>query len=275
MLENLKSKDVFMIKPITKTSMYMEIVDQMITRIKEGEWEPNSQLPTEIELAKAFNVSRNSIREALKSLVMFGIIYARPGLGTFIAKDALQKVGNTELLEAISEEASIEILMETRLIIEPQLSRLAALRATDKDKKNLVEALELLNKDLNSRLMAFNKAKKALKAADTDALIMEELQEHSNPSVNGIRFHMCVAETAKNIVLAKFLQSIKGELEKQRSRLYFKDSQDIETMLEDHIKICDAIVSNDQDRAGREMYQHLLNGYKNMIKAGEKTFPGY
>ncbi|MGE4354722.1 MAG: FadR/GntR family transcriptional regulator [Oscillospiraceae bacterium] len=259
-----------MIKPITKTSMYKEIVGQIIIQIKNGVWKPNEQLPSEAELAKSFGVSRNSIREALKSLALFGIVYARPGQGTFITQDALQRVGNTELLDAISEEASLPELMETRLIIEPQLSKLAALRATDEDKKMLVMALDLLKNDLYSRLDILNAVQNnkmiasIISTLKNDQSNVGSTQTISNPSDNGIRFHMCIVEIANNNVLGKFLESIKGELEKQRSRIILRNTEDVQLMLQDHVEICEAILVNDPRRAASAMHEHLLHSYKSM-----------
>ena len=75
---------------------------------------------------------------------------------------------------------------------------------------------------------------------------------------------MCIAETARNKVLTKFLQSIKGKLEWQRSWIYFKNSQDIRKMLVDHTEIYEAIITNDRDRARRAMYKHLVHTYENI-----------
>ena len=259
-----------MIKPIIKTPMYEEIVYQITNLIKKGKWKPNEQLPSETELAKAFNVSRNSIREALKSLSLLGIIYAHPGQGTFIIKDALQKLENSELIDIISEKASTAELMETRLVIEPHLSELAALRATDQDKRKLEKVFDPLKNDLSSRIIVLNREQEIETASETTVLTkgvftVDELQQlKTNPSNCGIEFHMCIAETARNKVLTKFLQSIKGKLEWQRSWIYFKNSQDIRKMLVDHTEIYEAIITNDRDRARRAMYKHLVHTYENI-----------
>lgn len=250
--------------------MYEEIVNQITDLIKKGKWKPNEQLPSETELAKAFGVSRNSIREALKCLSLIGIIYAYPGQGTFITNEALQKLENSELIDIISEKASVAELMETRLVIEPHLSELAALRATDQDKRKLEKIFEPLRNDLSSRITVLSRQQEITPGSEINALtegvfIVDELQQlKTNPSFCGIEFHMCVAEIAKNKVLTKFLQSIKGELERQRSWIYFKNTQDIRKMLADHTEIYEAIITNDRDRARRAMYKHLVNAYENI-----------
>lgn len=245
-----------MIKPVNRMPMYEEIANQMIFLIKNKRWKAEEQLPSETELAKAFGVSRNSIREALKYLSIIGIIYAHPGQGTFITKDALKKVENTELINVISEKSSASELLETRLIIEPQLAGLAALRAIARDKKNLESTYQILKDDLITRINILNE-KENNKEAELDKLKI-------NPTNYGLRFHMCVAEIARNKVLAKFLKSIESELEWQRSWIYFKDNKEILIMLHDHENIYNAIITNNQKKAIKAMHEHLLHVYENV-----------
>lgn len=227
-----------MLKPVAKSSMYEDIVRQLIGCIKNRVWLPGEFLPTEMELAKTFDVSRNSIREALKSLAYSGIISAKAGHGTSVTPDALQKIENLELVNFISDEASLEDLMETRLIIETELARLAAMRATEEDKAALKRSLENLK----------------------GQLIQQEAENIAeNPTDRGIDFHMCVASIAKNSVLTKLMQSIQGELRYQRSYVSLQNARSFEVMLRDHEKICDAVLRSDANAAAESMRQHLLN----------------
>ena len=71
-----------MIKPVSKTTLYEEVIKQIISMIKEGKWIPGDKIPGELSLSESFNVSRNIIREALKSLELSGIVEAKPGKTT-------------------------------------------------------------------------------------------------------------------------------------------------------------------------------------------------
>jgi GntR family transcriptional regulator len=65
--------------------MHMRVADDLRERIHAGEFAPGSQLPTETELRAGYQVSRNTIRDAIKNLVSLGLIETRPGRGTFVA----------------------------------------------------------------------------------------------------------------------------------------------------------------------------------------------
>lgn len=65
--------------------MYRQIAEDLRRRIESGELRPGSQLPTELELREQYdNASRNTVRDAVKSLVHRGLVVTRPGQGTFV-----------------------------------------------------------------------------------------------------------------------------------------------------------------------------------------------
>jgi GntR family transcriptional regulator len=65
--------------------MYRQIADELRRRIESGVLAPGSQLPTELELREMFeNASRNTVRDAVRSLVNRGLVVTRPGQGTFV-----------------------------------------------------------------------------------------------------------------------------------------------------------------------------------------------
>lgn len=67
--------------------IYRQIADDLRQRIESGELAPGTQLPTELELREHYNnASRNTIRDAIKSLSARGLVVARPGRGTFVTE---------------------------------------------------------------------------------------------------------------------------------------------------------------------------------------------
>ncbi|OLB64076.1 MAG: hypothetical protein AUI10_12610 [Actinobacteria bacterium 13_2_20CM_2_72_6] len=65
--------------------MYRRIADELRRRIESGELQPGSRLPTELELREMFDsASRNTVRDAVKSLANRGLVITRPGQGTFV-----------------------------------------------------------------------------------------------------------------------------------------------------------------------------------------------
>jgi GntR family transcriptional regulator len=64
--------------------MYQQIADDLRSKIKSGELPPGAQIPTEGDLQKIYNASRNTIRDAIKRLVSLGVVQTRAGQGTFV-----------------------------------------------------------------------------------------------------------------------------------------------------------------------------------------------
>lgn len=103
-----------------------QVADQLRHRIADGEFPVGSRIPTEAQLTDELGVSRNSVREALRSLVHAGLLRARAGDGTYVtATSELAPVLEREL-----ERARAADVAEVRLVLEREAARLAATRAT-------------------------------------------------------------------------------------------------------------------------------------------------
>jgi GntR family transcriptional regulator len=66
--------------------MYQQIADDLRSQIDSGDLVPDQQLPTELELRKTYDASRNTVRDAIKRLTSLGLVETRPGQGTFVTR---------------------------------------------------------------------------------------------------------------------------------------------------------------------------------------------
>lgn len=100
------------------SKMYLEIVGELRNLIKEENIKTGGKLPSERELAERMQVGRSTIREALRSLELLGIIETRRGEGTFLAD--FQKNQFVEILSGfiLQQPTSIHDVHETRKIHE-------------------------------------------------------------------------------------------------------------------------------------------------------------
>jgi DNA-binding FadR family transcriptional regulator len=96
-------------------------------RIKRGDFMPSGRFPPERELCEQLGISRSTLRAALDHLEAEGKIWRRVGSGTFAGTSPPKELQG---LLAISNATNPIELMELRLMIEPEIARLAALRAT-------------------------------------------------------------------------------------------------------------------------------------------------
>ncbi|MDN4523360.1 FadR/GntR family transcriptional regulator [Fictibacillus fluitans] len=222
-----------MIKPLNRRTLYEAVIEEIIELIKNKQWKPEDKIPGEIELSKRFEVSRNCIREALKALEHSKIIFSKAGHGTFVTANAHQNIYAMELAGLLRQGNTLSELLETRLIIEPQLTYIAAEKANEADIKKLENIIK--------------KSKETISSGSYDTII-------------GYEFHMAIAEISNNTLLIKFLESINEELNAQRKLLLIKHltEQDLIREIKEHEEIKDLIKSRSPRKAEEKMRKHII-----------------
>src|SRR4030067_1637872 len=111
------------------------IVAQIKNAILSGAYKPGDKLPSEKELERLFNVSRVPLREALRSLEEMGLILIKPGVlgGAFVAQMGIKSVSDSLSNMIRLGKISISDIWEFRMLIEPNITRLASERRSDWD----------------------------------------------------------------------------------------------------------------------------------------------
>ena len=135
--------DQLSIAPLRIPQLYDQIAARLRREIASGALAPGSKLPSERELAKALEVSRPSVREAIAALKNDGLVETRAGAGTYVSADAL-----TLLLDApgAAADTSVTALLEARAEIEPRIAALAARRGErDGEAEALLAAMEAVD----------------------------------------------------------------------------------------------------------------------------------
>jgi GntR family transcriptional repressor for pyruvate dehydrogenase complex len=237
-----------MIRPAARTTLYKEVINQVVEMIKSGQWKPGERIPGELELARRFEVGRNCVREALKALGHAGILESKPGLGTFLSRDALRNIRTMELGQFVRDETSVAELLEARLIIEPQLVKIAAERATAEDIARLEAAV-----------------KRATRAVKTNTYSVKI----------GLEFHMILTEIARNRILTRLFQSIADEMRVQRGVLILRhiSQADLLRELREHAEILACIKRRDGERAGALLAAHLQTARRILTEGGGASAP--
>ncbi|WP_350349415.1 FCD domain-containing protein [Agromyces sp. G08B096] len=118
-------------------SLPVQAAEQLEARIVAGEWPVGSRLPGETALAAELGVARSTVREALRMLVVRGLVESRQGAGSFV----LREHADPDWALAV-RRARVEEVLEVREAIEVQAARLAARRRDDDDLARLRDALE-------------------------------------------------------------------------------------------------------------------------------------
>jgi GntR family transcriptional regulator len=89
---------------VVDTPLHAQIRQSIQQKITEGHWPPEFRIPTEEELARQFNVSRMTVRQAVQNLAERGFLYRRRGVGTFVSPVRMER--DLSRLTSFSEDAA-------------------------------------------------------------------------------------------------------------------------------------------------------------------------
>ena len=123
---------------VHKKSVVDRVIDSITQDIIRGRYPPGSKLPNEYDLVLELNVSRNSLREAIKILSAAGIVEIRQGDGTYVCSQAAPSLFDGVVYSIISSTSSNEELIELRGIVDEMTLRLASQKAEPQE----IDALE-------------------------------------------------------------------------------------------------------------------------------------
>ena len=131
----MQSVDQTTLAPLRLRQRYEQVAERIAADIRAGRLAPGDRLPSERDLARRLEVGRASVREAIASLQVSGVIETRPGSGSFVAAGAHER--------SESHDASPSALLEARALLEPAVARLAAERGrADAEAERLLAAME-------------------------------------------------------------------------------------------------------------------------------------
>lgn len=116
--------------PIERLSVAEQVARNLLDLIRTGSVRPGQQLPTERELAATLQVSRPSVREAVRGLQILGVLRARQGGGLFVTSlKAAEILAPLQMLITLTEH-NFEALHESRVVVEGAIGRLLAQKIT-------------------------------------------------------------------------------------------------------------------------------------------------
>ena len=129
-------------KPLKKTRLYEQVVEQIQQTIINGKLQPGDRLPSERDLAGMFHVGRPTIRESLRTLGIMGLIEVRTGQkGSIVRICDISHYVETLRIQLSwmikADERTIQELWEVRKPIERGIAHASAKNATSKDMKEL------------------------------------------------------------------------------------------------------------------------------------------
>jgi DNA-binding FadR family transcriptional regulator len=207
--------------------LYRQIADQIAGLIAAGEFPPGSRLPAERELAVKLGVSRASVREAIISLEIGGLVEVRVGTGIFVMLKQASAGGSA----GDAGPGPFELL-NARKLVEGEIAALAATEASTAD----IESLKSSVQRMATHIDDFN------------------VREDSDRE-----FHLALAKATGNGSLELVVEGLWN----QRAELWGRMQQHFHTSdlatqtIRDHAAIVRAVAAHDPAGARGAMHRHL------------------
>ncbi|MCG6894324.1 MAG: FadR family transcriptional regulator [Desulfobacteraceae bacterium] len=223
-----------------KKPLLSRAVELAIKRsIQDKMYTPGEKLPSERELVEQFEVSRVTIREALRNLQSSGLITIRRGVkaGAYVAEPNAEPITESFLNLLSLGHIDYSHLIDARLYFEPRAAEMAAKHRSAEDLQRLQNLLE-----------------RAEELVDTS---------RKRSRLLNVSFHCEVAKISRNPIIIFITESITQSysaliIEKTRTRLNRKD---IRKFIQEHRDILDSIIKQNSSEAYEKTRRHLLETY--------------
>lgn len=220
--------------------MSVRIAEQIVARIRSGEFPLGTRLPSETELASQFGVSRPSVREALGALQFVGYVDSVRGSGTQVI--SLTPHLGPSVTQGEVTPRHVLHFFEARLLLEPQV---AAAAARDPDLDQLDAAEELI---------------------EAMELVMHEPALHGETD---LLVHRALCQTCRNPFLTEPVLRLLDTLmspELRTTRLQAWADQELPTVWHgQHRETVDAIRAHDPKAAAESTWLHLASSARNAL----------
>jgi len=228
--------------PIQKTSSFHSVVFRIEELLRSGTLKPGQKLPPEMQLAEMLEVSRPTVREALKALSLLGFLTSRSGDGTYVAEGGRDLFTRAVYFSSLLGTQDFLGLIEARIAIEPFLAEMAAQRASKAELGRMQDCLVHMKAALG----------------DTEKYLHHE-----------VSFHDQIVKAACSPILQAILESLRDLLLEGRRKIT-SGMTDLRN-LEFHTRIYEAVAARNSALARQRMLEHLEDN-REQYEAFYKTF---
>ena len=221
-----------MFNPIKSKKVYEYIIEQIQSMILDGTLKKGDKLPSERVLAEQLEVSRASIREALRALEVIGLVESKQGGGNFIQANFEKSLFQPMSIMFMLQKSKPEDILVLRRILEIESATLAASRVTEPE----ILAMGQLIDDFKST------------------------EDEESSSKIDKEFHYKVAQASGNLLLLNTLNVISNLIEhfiKDARAAIMRDKENKQLLIEQHEEIYRGVESRDPEKASQAMKKHF------------------
>ena len=211
------------------------VADNILSMITiEKRFAAGDKLPNELDLSEELNVSRTTLREAIRILIAHDILEIQRGRGTFVTEKAFQRPQDLEQLSDIKVNA--RDLYEMRLIFEPEAAYYAALRGTDAE---------------INRILDYGKQ------------VENEIKNGLDRTTNEHAFHKAIAQATHNEFMNKLMPILYQAVAKGVV-LSTQSSKAVYDTINDHRMIMEFLAQRNAEGARNAMKIHIMHAIKEL-----------
>lgn len=230
-----------MFSPIKSTKVYEQVIEQVKNMIIDGTLKKGDKLPSERELAEHLQVSRTSIREALRALQVIGLVECRQGEGNFIKQSFENNLFEPLSIMFMLQKSDTSEIIELRKIIEIETASIAAKKVTEEELNSMKFLIDVLkgSEDEEERVKADKK------------------------------FHYTIAHASKNFLIVSILNAVSSLIDsfiKDARKKILADKENVDVLVKQHKDIYMALKERDPAKASEAMEKHLDFAGKYMME---------
>lgn len=214
-----------------------DVASTLRRQIITGFYTVHDKLPSERHLADQMNISRGTLREALRQLEQTGLVERRAGSGTYVTYHK-----HEQPLSVVETARPIE-LMDARFALEPHIARLAVLHANEQDLAKIEQTLNIMEK------------------AGGDVVIFAQGDE---------AFHLALAHSTQNTLLIWMMEqvsTVRSHAQWAHMRTLTLSDSMISLYNQQHRSILEAIRKRQPEEAAQLVKKHLEEARKSLIDA--------
>lgn len=218
--------------PVSSNKLYIQIYNQIHDAIVSGQYAVGDKLPSEKDLCAMFNVSRVPVREALSALELNGLVDSMQGAGVYVKR-------TTPAEDKWVNEVEPQDIIRARMVLEPDVARLAATQINDEQRAELGGIIERFRKE-----------------GEDDTYTTDVDKE----------FHLFLAKTSGNTLYVMMMEMVFKTMEQRMWELIlsrtiatpkYRDQNNRE-----HLHIAQAVLDGRADDAYAFMKDHMQQLYE-------------
>lgn len=210
------------------------VAEDIKDKIMTGEYKSGEQIPNEFNIAKDYDVSRFTVREAIKKVSALGILEIVRGKGTYVSKVVPSSLMKPLLSMLTLKDINIMEVSDARYAIESRTTYLCTNNSSDDELKDLEEILKKMEKEL----------------------IKKDLKNYSKLD---FEFHLKIAQYSKNSILYEIFKTLQVLLQTW-IKMSNEKPEDYDKSYHYHKLILEKMQMRDAEEAAKLMEEHIVGG---------------